>query len=77
MKDQSSLFQGFRRKLARHFVTRFRPRRIDRLARVLTERELAYLSRAIFRQRIDRPDDEVALAAQLDPLISVARMRAK
>ena len=42
----------------------------------LTERELAYISRAIFRQRIDRPDDEPHLAPSLDPKISVARMRA-
>jgi hypothetical protein len=49
-------------------------RRSDRLARILTERELAYLSRAIFRQRMDKPEDEPALAASLDPLISVARM---
>ncbi len=56
---------------------RLRMRRIDRLGRLLTERELAYLSRAIFRQRTDRPDDEPELAAQLEPLVSVARMRAK
>jgi len=43
----------------------------------LTERELAYLSRAIFRQRIDKPDDEPDVAASLDPKISVARMRAQ
>jgi hypothetical protein len=52
-----------------------RLRRSDRLARLLTERELAYLSRAIFRQRTAKPDDEPYLAAQLDPLVSVARMR--
>lgn len=52
-------------------------RRIDKLARLLSERELAYLSRAIFRQRTDRPNDESDLAAQLDPLVSVARDRAK
>jgi len=56
---------------------RLRLRRSDRLARVLTERELAYLSRAVFRQRMDKPEDEAGLASQLDPLISVARMRAK
>lgn len=42
----------------------------------LTDRELAYLSRAIFRQRLDAPGDEPILAAKLDPRISVARMRA-
>jgi hypothetical protein len=52
-----------------------RLRRSDRLARLLTERELAYLSRAIFRQRTDKPDDEPHLAEQLDPLVSVARVR--
>lgn len=51
------------------------PSRADVLAEVLSERELAYLSRAIFRQRADAPDDEPDLAAQIDPLISVARMR--
>jgi hypothetical protein len=51
-------------------------RRSDRLARLLTEQELAYLSRAVFRQRIDAPDDAPSLAAQLDPLISVARSSA-
>jgi hypothetical protein len=50
-------------------------RRVDRLARLLTDQELAYLSRAVFRQRMDRPDDEPALAAQIDPLLSVARSR--
>lgn len=49
--------------------------RQDRLARVFTKEELAYLSRAIFRQRLDRPDDEPELAAKLDPLISLARDR--
>lgn len=43
----------------------------------LSAEELAYLSRAVFRQRLDAPDDEPDLAAQLDPKISVARMRAK
>lgn len=52
-----------------------RMRRSDRLAHILTERELAYLSRAVFRQRMDKPDDEAELSASLDPLISVARMR--
>lgn len=42
----------------------------------LNETELAYLSRAIFRQRMDKPDDEPELASQLDPKISVARDRA-
>lgn len=41
----------------------------------LSERELAYLSRAIFRQRIDKPDDEPKLVAKLDPKISIARDR--
>ena len=54
-----------------------RLRRIDRLARLLTADELGYLSRAVFRQRVDKPDDQPQLAAQLDPLISVARMRSK
>ena len=53
-----------------------RMRRSDQLARLLTKRELAYLSRAIFRQRIDAPDDEPVMAARLDPLVSLARMRA-
>lgn len=43
----------------------------------LSEQELAYISRAIHRQRIDKPEDEPVLAAVLDPKISVARMRAK
>lgn len=43
----------------------------------LTEKELAYLSRAVFRQRIDKPDDEPELAATLDGNISVWRMRAR
>jgi len=43
----------------------------------LTEKELAYLSRAIFRQRIDKPDDEPELAATLDGNISVWRIRAR
>jgi hypothetical protein len=43
----------------------------------LSEEELAYLSRAIFRQRTDKPDDEPVLASQLDPKISVARMRSE
>lgn len=54
-----------------------RLRRSDRLARLLTARELAYLSRAIFRQRTDKPSDETELAAQLDPLVSVARSHAR
>ena len=54
-----------------------RLRRSDRLARILTKQELAYLSRAIFRQRMDRPNDSPAIAAQLDPLVSVARYRAE
>lgn len=41
----------------------------------LTERELAYISRAIFRQRIDKPDDDPEVASQLDPKISVYRSR--
>lgn len=53
-----------------------RMRRADRLGRLLSESELAYLSRSIFRQRIDAPNDQAQLAAQLDPLVSVARMRA-
>lgn len=69
MNGRGSLFPTLKRRL--------RLRRSDRLARLLTERELAYLSRAIFRQRIDKPDDEPKLAAQLDPLVSVARMNAK
>ena len=52
-------------------------RRSERLGRLLTEQELAYLSRAIFRQRMDAPDDEPQLASQLDPLISVARTHAQ
>ena len=43
----------------------------------LSERELAYISRAIFRQRMDKPDDEPELASKLDPKISVFRERAK
>jgi hypothetical protein len=43
----------------------------------LTERELAYISRAIFRQRLDRPDDEPHLIPSLDPKISIARLRAR
>lgn len=43
----------------------------------LSERELAYISRAIFRQRIDKPQDEPKLAAELDPKISIARARAQ
>ncbi len=43
----------------------------------LSERELAYLSRAIFRQRMDAPEDEANLASHLDPKISLARDRAK
>lgn len=54
-----------------------RMRRSDKLSRLLTERELAYLSRAVFRQRMDKPDDEPVLAASLDPLLSVARMRTR
>ena len=50
-------------------------RRSIRLAEVLREEELAYLSRAIFRQRMDAPDDEPELASRLDPLISVARQQ--
>lgn len=42
----------------------------------LSKEELAYISRAIFRQRIDKPDDEPTLASQLDPKISIARMHA-
>jgi hypothetical protein len=45
------------------------------IAHALTERELAYISRAIFRQRIDKPDDEPELASKLDPLISLARQQ--
>jgi len=41
----------------------------------LSDRELAYISRAIFRQRIDRPEDEPELASHLDPKISLARIR--
>lgn len=41
----------------------------------LTEPELAYLSRAVFRQRMEKPNDEPFLAAQLDPKLSVARIR--
>lgn len=52
-------------------------RRSYRLANLLTQRELAYLSRAIFRQRADAPDDEPDLATHLDPLISIAKMHAK
>lgn len=48
-------------------------RRADELARILTKAELAYLSRAIFMRRIEKPDDEPQLSAKLDPLISVAR----
>ncbi len=55
---------------------RLRMRRSDRLGRLLTADELAYLSRAVFRQRMDAPADRPELAAQIDPLISVARMRA-
>lgn len=43
----------------------------------LTEKELAYLSRAVFRQRMDKPDDESELSATLDGNISVWRMRAR
>lgn len=43
----------------------------------LSERELSYLSRAIFRQRIDKPEDEPEIAAALDPKISVARYRVR
>jgi len=43
----------------------------------LTYQELAYISRAIFRQRIDRPDDMPHLTPSLDPKISVARDRAR
>lgn len=42
----------------------------------LTEKELAYISRAIFARRIDHPEDEPHLTPSLDPKISVARMRA-
>lgn len=49
--------------------------RADKLAEILTEKELNFLSRAIFRQRTDKPDDEPELAAKLDPLISLARIR--
>lgn len=42
----------------------------------LTEKELSYISRAIFRQRLDKPEDEPELASQLDPKISIARDRA-
>lgn len=45
------------------------------LADALSEEELAYLSRAIFRQRMDAPEDQPELAARLDPLISTARQR--
>lgn len=54
-----------------------RLRRIDKLGRVLTDSELSYLSRAVFRQRMDAPDDSPQLAAQLDPLISLARTKAR
>lgn len=47
-------------------------RRVDQLAQVLTHEELKYISRAIFRHRIDKPHDHPKLAAQLDPLVSVA-----
>lgn len=50
-------------------------RRSIELAAILTEQELAYLSRAIFRQRLDAPEDSPDLAAQIDPLISVARQQ--
>lgn len=49
--------------------------RADDVAQVFTERELAYLSRAVFRQRTDKPEDEPELASSLDPLLSVARFR--
>jgi len=65
--------RGYSNNRLAHVRRLLRMRRSDRLARLLTERELAYLSRAIFRQRTDKPDDEPGLAAQLDPLISVAR----
>lgn len=42
----------------------------------VTTKELAYLSRAIFRQRLDAPDDEPEVASSLDPKISIARIRA-
>ena len=47
------------------------------LADILTEDELKYLSRAIYRQRIDSPEDEPELASHLDPLISVARDKSR
>jgi hypothetical protein len=43
----------------------------------LSERELSYMSRTIFRQRIDKPEDEPEIAAALDPKISVARYRVR
>lgn len=49
--------------------------RADDVAQVFTERELAYLGRAVFRQRTDKPEDEPELASRLDPLLSVARFR--
>lgn len=52
-------------------------RRADKLARTLTPAELLYLSKAVFRQRTDKPDDQPDVAASLDPLISVARMGAQ
>lgn len=41
----------------------------------LDEAELSYISRALFRQRIEAPEDEPELASRLDPKISVARYR--
>ncbi len=73
-RDANQLARGTRMEKLLRIL---RLRRSDRLARILTERELAYLSRAIFRHRIDKPDDEPELAAQLDPMLSVARMHAK
>jgi hypothetical protein len=53
-----------------------RQRILARLGLVpMTSEQLAYLSRAMFRQRMDKPDDSPALAASLDPHISIWRHR--
>lgn len=41
----------------------------------MTADQMAYLSRAVFRHRVDAPQDEPILVASLDPHVSVWRDR--
>ena len=51
--------------------------RSNQLAQILTDRELAYLSRAIDCQRHKIPGDEPTIAASLNTLIFLARTKSK